>query len=226
MNIVKSWQLNILKIADHDYFCKIGDKSKRVFTNITSIPKELRSCLYINDEDLVECDISNSQPLLFNKFLLENYNFDEDLFNDKYDDIKLYIDLTEKGLLYDYLMNEWGLTNRKEFKKDFFASIFYCKINSNHHKIYSKKFNSLFPNVMALILKMKEGHYNNLSIQLQNLEADIIIKGVSTQLFNENINHYTIHDGIMCYKNDAEYISLLIKEKMSLYSLYPIIKIK
>jgi len=226
MEVFNNWVVNISKIVDGDFFIKKGKNSGRIFTNLTSLPREIRECLYIDDPNkgLVEVDICNSQPLLFNYFLLENFNLEDDIFGDKYEDIRLYIKLTSNGEFYEYLMKEWNIEDRGTFKKNVFGSIFYCRKSSNFRNDYSIKFSKMFPNVMSLILKMKEGNYKNLPIQLQKLEADIIIKGVSSEL--NNIWFSTIHDSVLCYEEDYEMVKDCVVKHINKLGLNPKIKNK
>jgi len=237
IDVFNSWFVNISKILEKDWFISVGINSGRVFTNITSLPRELRSCLYIetpnkgnkkNDvpKSLYEVDIANSQPFLFNKFLLDYYNLEDDIFGEKYEDIRKYISLTSKGELYEYLMNEFGLTDRESFKKQFFGNIFYCKKSSNLSKKQSKMFGELFPNIMSLVLKMKETNYKNLSIQLQKFEVEIIINKISKTLYKNKIEHYTIHDSIMCFDDDKDFVYDLMKKEFNKIDLRPTLKIK
>ena len=235
LDVFNSWMINITKILEKDFFIKVGESSGRIFTNLTSLPKELRECITITPKQgdfekkspkLCDIDISNSQPFLFNKFLLENYDLEDDLFLDKYEDVRLYIRLTSEGKLYEYVMNEIGVDDRELFKKDFFGSIFYCQTKSNLRNLNSKVFEKLFPNVYLLILKMKEGNYKNLALQLQKFEVDVIINNVSKTLFEEGIEHFTIHDSILCYNEDKEIVEALMIKSLRKYGLHPSIKIK
>lgn len=228
--IIENWYINISMILEEDFYMTRSDGSGRIFTNLTSIPRELRECIYIKDnEKLCEIDISNSQPFLFNKFLLENFNYEDDIFGDKYNDVKLYIDQTSKGILYDDLIKLWDYKDdRNLFKKEFFGTIFYCKVTSNFRYEYSKKFSELYPNVMELIIKMKEGNYKNLAIQLQKIESDIMIFKVCYRLSKEapGVWFATIHDSIMCEKKDKEFILMIVKEEFNKQNMFPTLKIK
>ena len=78
---------------------------------------------------------------------------------------------------------------------------------------------------MKLVIKMKEGHHNNLALQLQRLESSIFIKGVASKLCKLDKWFSTIHDSIVCKEEDIELVSSLILEEYSKRGLYPTLKI-
>lgn len=121
-NVIRNWEMNIIKIYNKDWDKSMSTQSGRIFNNITSLPRELRNCLHLSDgEVLTEIDIANSQPFLFNILLSKNFDLDKDLFGDKYDDIRKYMQLTKEGKLYDYLITNWNIeVDRNKFKKLFF----------------------------------------------------------------------------------------------------------
>lgn len=227
-NIIRSWEMNILKIYNKDWDKSMSTQSGRIFNNITSLPRELRSCLYLSDgEVLTEIDIANSQPFLFNILLSKNFDLDKDLFGDNYDDIRKYLQLTKDGKLYDYLITNWNIdVDRNKFKKLFFKHIFYCKIKSNYRYEYSLKFKDEFPNVFDLVIKLKEGSYNNLAIQLQKSEANIIIHRIGVQLMDLGIFFLTVHDSIICRKSDAVKVVEIFTTEFKRIKLNPKLNIK
>lgn len=227
-NVIKNWEMNILKIYHKDWDKSMSTQSGRIFNNITSLPRQLRSCLYLNDgEVLTEIDIANSQPFLFNMLLADNFDLTKDLFGDKYSDVRKYMQLTENGLLYDHLIDNWKVKiDRDQFKKLFFGQVFYCEISSNYKYKYSKLFKAEFPNVFGLIIKLKEGNYKNLSIQLQKREANIIIHHIGAKLMKLGIYFLTVHDSIICRKSDSERVKTIFEKEFKRIKLNPKLNIK
>jgi hypothetical protein len=67
---INSRLISIDKLAEKDYFCKL-DKSGRVHTNLTNLPRDFRKFIAFEGKKLVQLDIANSQPLLFCPLLKE-----------------------------------------------------------------------------------------------------------------------------------------------------------
>lgn len=116
----------------------------RLHTSITSLKREVRSCLSWKGKELVNVDLKNSQPFfslaLFEEkklvslgfpHLLESYNssINYHMFRRyaqicrTYDDIELYRKLVCDGMLYDELGRELGI-ERKKAKKLIFDIFF------------------------------------------------------------------------------------------------------
>jgi hypothetical protein len=225
IEVINNWHINISMLSEKDYFMTKSSTSGRIFNNITSLPRELRTCLYFdNNDEITELDIANSQPFLFNILIDDNFYFERDIFGDKYADVHQYKQLTSDGKLYDYLIDKWDIKmDRNTFKKEFFAKIFYCKLSSNYRYVLSKKFAADFPNVFALVVKLKEGNYNNLAIQLQKKEADIIIYKIGKRLMDLGIWFVTIHDSILCKKQDLTICQKIFEEEFRKLNLFPTI---
>jgi hypothetical protein len=229
IEVINSWYINIRMLSEQDYFMTKSSTSGRIFNNITSLPSELRACLYFNNnnDEITELDIANSQPFLFNILIDDNFYFERDIFGDNYTDVHQYKQLTSNGKLYDHLIDKWNIKmGRKTFKQDFFAKIFFCKLQSNYRYNLSKKFAEDFPNVFALIVKLKEGNYKNLAIQLQKKEADIIIYKIGKRLMDLGIWFVTIHDSILCKKQDLTTCQQIFEEEFRKLNLFPTIKNK
>lgn len=225
--IIKNWDMNINKIDNKDWDNSTSTNTGRFFNNISQMPRELRSTLYNNDgEELVELDIANSQPFLFNQLINENIDLDKSIFNE-YEDVKLYKELTEKGKLYDYIIKKWNIKiDRHLFKKHFFGKIFYCKTKSNYRYEYSKLFMKEFPHVFELIIELKKGDYTNLAKQLQKRESSLIVYQIGKILMQKNIWFITVHDSIICKESDSKEVNDIMKKIFNKNKLNPTIKIK
>ena len=69
-----SWNCSIDMIYNKDWFFVVDKTAGRVHNNITNLSKNFRPFLKFNNQNLIEIDISNSQPLLFN-ILISRYLF-------------------------------------------------------------------------------------------------------------------------------------------------------
>jgi len=86
--IIKKYNLyvrSIRKIYDKNFFIVLDKTGFRVHTNLTNLFKELRQFLIYKGESLINIDISNSQPFLFNmlikKYLKDKNKENEDFFS-------------------------------------------------------------------------------------------------------------------------------------------------
>jgi hypothetical protein len=121
------------RILNGDIYYSIDNTSGRFHSNVTNMARVLRQFLRINDEQLVNLDIKNSQPylstiLLTNpgkvSWLTKNPSFAlllQSLNVSLNQDVKKYISLVISGQIYEYLMDEFTkeglLLNRDETKR-------------------------------------------------------------------------------------------------------------
>jgi len=210
--------------------------SKRVFTTVAMLPRDIRHFVTIAGHKAVNVDVSNSQPFHFLPFL-NDYCL-------KYSnegikpDVKKFNTLVLNNKLYSEVINDLGYTGDKvSFKVDFFKHIFY----SNHrayYKHYARDyFMTEFPTVYKAINYNKEhlnGHYTkpnerfkNFPIALQIEErknvVDNIVKALVSQYPNECF--IPIHDSIFCAEHNANLVSEQMKQVfVNQYGNYPAIK--
>jgi hypothetical protein len=115
----------------------------RVHTNLTNLRSDLRQFLTYQGMSLVNLDLKNSQPLIFASVLNEIYPGDQP------PDVKLYIDLVQRGEFYEYVMSAHGVPvdpeKRAKFKQGLYAQAFYGK-NEQEGEL-TRVFADLFPSV-------------------------------------------------------------------------------
>jgi hypothetical protein len=168
------------------------DEYGRLHTNFTILKKEIRQkYLKINDEDITEIDIGNSQPL-FLALLIKNELDPSD------PEISNYIWLAKQGLFYEHFISKFPNLNRKDVKLLTYKVLFgHNGINS----IENKMFESLFPKIYAYIIEYKKlnENYKSMSHILQKMESDFIFGKVCTEIYQKipDINLITIHDSII-----------------------------
>jgi hypothetical protein len=225
-----SWNCSIDMIHFKDWFFVVDKTAGRVHNNITNLSKNFRPFLKFNNQKLVEIDISNSQPLLFNilisRYLFRYTNYCGIIlpYVPQNSDLRFYKELTEQGKFYEYLMEEFGIyENRSLFKVRFFSKVFYSKENENEEREHFKK---LFPGVADIISYYKKVNYKDLAIQLQRIEADIMINLIVPRLANKNIFILTIHDSILTIPDNVELVKEIIMNEFKKYNLQPTLKIK
>jgi hypothetical protein len=225
-----SWNCSIDMIHFKDWFFVVDKTAGRVHNNITNLSKNFRPFLKFNNQKLVEIDISNSQPLLFNilisRYLFRYTNYCGIIlpYVPQNSDLRFYKELTEQGKFYEYLMEEFGIyEDRSLFKVRFFSKVFYSKEIENEER---EKFKKLFPGVADIISYYKKVNYRDLAIQLQRIEADIMINSIVPRLANRNIFMITIHDSILTTPDNLKLVKEVIMNEFEKYNLQPTLKIK
>jgi len=233
-----SYLIAVDMIEDKAFFQTVDKTAGRVHNNITNLSRQLRPFLRYGNENLIEIDIANSQPFLFNTLIseaLENPSFrlyikdmDGNINLSYVTDLELYKSLTSQGVFYEYLMGKLGIKeDRQEFKLRFFRNVFYSKENPRYVPKERRQFRELFPTVSKIITFYKMEDYKQLAIQLQRKEAEIMINTITKKLAERNIFLLTIHDSILTIPSNSGIVEAVIKSEFkNKYGLEPTIKIK
>jgi len=214
--------------------------TNRVYSSITSFPRECRTYLWYMDRELYYIDIRNSQPFLFLYFILT------ELKGEITDDVQKYIDLVCSGELYEFMMKELGRIDiikkdlsdmtteekwdyevkRTKFKIDFFGKVFF----STERRCWDERkvFDEHFPTVSKVITQMKQdGH--NLSVDLQKFEASIILDKVFYRLATVHGDKYAVpvHDAILCEESIKDVVyGIMMDEIENVIGYRPSLKVE
>lgn len=182
---------SIESIKNSNLFFKF-DEYGRFHTNFTILKKEIRqNYLKIDNEDITEVDIGNSQPL-FLSILIKEEMVSED------PEINKYIWLVKEGLFYEHIISNFPTLSRKDSKLLTYKVLFgHNGINSTENKI----FESLFPKIYNFILDYKKfnDNYKSLSHSLMRKESDFIFGKVVPEIYEKIpfVKLITIHDSIL-----------------------------
>jgi hypothetical protein len=206
--------LSIENINDGNLFFKFDDYG-RMHTNFTILKKEIRqNYLLIENSEIEEIDIKNSQPLFLSLFLKKEIN-NEILKNKEF---ILYNNLIKNGLLYDYIMDKCSeyVKDRNEAKLLIYRVFF----GKNILKIKDNElFNKLFPNIYNYIKEYKQfnNNYKTLSHELQLLESNFIFNTVIKKIYeiDKNIKLITVHDSIIFKKKDKDIVLQIFNDEMN-----------
>lgn len=208
------WLMSIIMIIEKRWIFSIDEKGFRVHTNITNMPKELRSCLIMDDtNDLVELDIPASQ-LLFLAVKLKNlrgkteYKIYKDLvkflIRTVNEDIYTLIG-TDLKLIREDMTLEEKKEVRSAVKGKVFQEILFGKTYSNQMSDYFKK---NYPSVYNYILKLKNPSYRSCSVVLQKEESSYVYGIVIKELvmLKPDIYILTVHDSIIVKRSDLNMV--------------------
>ncbi len=116
--------------------------------------------------------------------------------------------MCQSGTAYEQLHQIFygGKLNQKQrgdFKKKFFGTIFYYRVNVMRNTPEGKAFKNVFPYVFKYIVHMKEKNYNNFAIQMQLLESRLVIGQLSFWMQQKLIPVLSIHYSCLVKAEDA-----------------------
>jgi hypothetical protein len=199
-------------------YIKKGDKVNRWYNSFCSLTSISRKYVKLNGNYFYEMDLSNAQPSLLCKYLIDNYGDDFDT---------NYIEKTSNGEFYESIMNaavEMGiegektwdkelgcktwksLSNRSDVKKLCYQNIFFAQNTSS--KTFSI-FNKLYSNTWRLLNYELNMGDDKLASILQNMEASIFLN------IKPKCNYFTVHDAIYIIdKSFKSFIDNKVKELM------------
>ena len=200
-----------------DFYVTPPMKTKRMFTNLTNLKREYRQFILLNGKPLMETDIVNSQPTfsvpLINQTLKELNGS-----NHVAQDMKLYENLATTGKFYEALAKEAGQDisdeeQRKLFKREFYEKVFFSRVYKSDNKIKTA-FIRLFPSAYTAIKNIKKDDYAKFAVQLQNLEAEMMIYEVLATMIKEGHDVLSIHDSLVVNNLESlRYAESLIQER-------------
>lgn len=203
--------ISIEKIHDHNFFFS-EDKYGRLHTNMTNLKKSIRKkFITIEDFQVEEIDITNSQPKFLLLILKEN-NFDKT----EPIEYKKYRDIVLSGNFYEELMKYCN--NDREASKKLVYKVFFGNnnIQSNENTI----FKNIFPILWEWLVKYKKenGDHRILSWELQKKEANLIFEKICTKIKAQlpEIKLFTVHDSIYYPKQYKEMVEQIFNKEMEI----------
>ena len=196
-----AWTSSVDNLADEStLYAKRNNTNYRLDTNFTNLSSELYEII-LRHNDMVECDLMNSQPA-FLAHILNTQDICES-------ELALYNDLTFGHGLYEYF-RKWGL-DRQRAKKMIFT-VFFGK--NKHQNKYTQIFKEAFPNISNYIGSYKwENGDNAFAILLQTIESRVFIDGIYYKLNELGIPVFTKHDSIAYFHRDKDVVERVIRER-------------
>ena len=141
-------------------------------------------------------------------------------------DVKLFLELVEKGQLYEYLEGAFkkvlgaNFADRKAIKAAVFQVLFTDNRFIGQEEAAPKKlFKNIFPNVYKLFAAYKKGDATVLPRLLQNIEAKLILDIIAKRISKERPKApiYTIHDSLTTTLENLEYFERVMREELEKY---------
>jgi hypothetical protein len=202
---------SIVNIKDKNIYF-IFDDFGRLHTNYTVLKKEIRkNYLTIDNEQIIEIDIKNSQPFFLSKIIKFEMNISDP-------EVKLFVDLVDNGLFYDYFVDKFPVyfsaqtanENRNIAKRLVYKVLFgYNGVKSEQSKMFKEIYPKIFDYIIAT--KKSEKEYKYFSYKLMRMESDFIFGKVVPDIYKKvkGIKLFTVHDSITYpskYKEKVEEI--------------------
>jgi len=224
---VEPHDFGLKAILDGNFYAKRPDIKSRVYTNLTSLPRNHRKYIEIKSKPMLMTDISNSQILLTVPLLHKYWAKKSGIgLISLPDDINAFQKLAESGLFYEAMSTCIGLKlnnadERSDFKKKVFQEIWFSK-NSKRMTAIKRAFKYQFPTVFNIICKLKEDKHNEFAIKLQQFEASILVDKVWKKMYKLGATVLTLHDAIVCSNiADLELAEKLIRDELANYRIEP-----
>ena len=201
---------------DMDRYAETDDYG-RLHHNITGAAKELRPALSMEGKEIFSVDISASQLYFsikgFESYLKMKANTAK-LYQakERFPDSTLFIESVLSGNFYNclnhkLLLSEEGL---KANKINILMPIFSQK-NPKRKSKYFKALTDTFPTFMDYVKTLKKDTYEDAARHLQRVESNIVIRKVAARLLEEKMWFLTIHDAVLCTKNDLDKVHQIIQ---------------
>ena len=207
-----------------DKFATVDNTGNRLHNNLTNIATILRKALNYNGKTLVQCDLKNSQPLLFRVYLNKYPHIPKE-------ELDKYLDVVCNIGFYEFFAKKMGVKlndkNRTEFKKKVFGGVLFDKNRRNLSK-YEKVFKQEFPIIFYCMRDMKKENHADIPINLQKLESHFIFHCIDVLRDKyKNIELLTIHDSICTVEGKEQLIyDVMIEEFQKMFNILPKIKIE
>jgi hypothetical protein len=223
-------------------FSATVDDTGRFYTSLTNLWKNLRHLLLIQNEPLIEIDVSACQPLMLSLMV--------EPFVARHECIR-FRELTESGMLYDEIAKFTGRPRDKA--KRGFLSFLCAEIPRNgFHDLSSKAslrtlilewFQSSFPQIADYLIETKSSAQSRMrmnteirrkagkktsayaitAFEMQRLEAEIMLEGVCTQFLTRYPDEFIapVHDAVLVQEKMRFAAEEILREQFGTRGLKP-----
>jgi hypothetical protein len=172
------------------------DLPGRVYTSFSSTPSVLRKYALIDGEPLVCIDVKACQPFLHATLIEEC------------EERRCYLANVNSGQFYEDLAAEAGIASlsRAKIKERVFQDIYYGPNQLAYHSPVKDAFARRYPRLSTQIALKKSRDFRTLPIEMQHLEAKIVIYTAvaGLKLAHPRIRLLTVHDAVYVPKRHAE----------------------
>lgn len=169
-------------------------KPGRLSTTFSSTPSTMRQYALLDGIPLVCIDVKASQPFLHSTLIPDS------------EEKRRYLESVKSGTFYEDLghAGNWRGSSRDELKEAVFAEVFYGRtLPPEKASPMWTVFRNTYPTLAEAIAYEKRARYQDLSIKMQYLEAEIILHTALPLLKkgDPSIRVLTVHDAIYVAEN-------------------------
>ncbi|CAB4158148.1 hypothetical protein UFOVP695_28 [uncultured Caudovirales phage] len=212
----------IINFSDRRWI-KVSENTGRVFSSMSSLPKECRKHITLHNKSFVEIDVKNSQPSLLLGLMKEsNVNVDKNFIKDVKNATIYSSFILLQGSFYKYDKKNKKMSiyinilkDKAAVKKEFFNSIFF---DWKPQSSLNKKFKELYPNVWQFLKEYHSGPVELAGV-LQKVESDIM------NSIDIKVPFYSIFDAIYLRTSINDNITKVKMEIRKKYFEYTGIKV-
>ena len=235
MDRYNSHMISIERIDVKDFNFRDDKTAGRLHTNLTNFPSDLKQFLKLEGQPLVGRDLISSQPVFLSCMMLKKYKKTE-MPDDVFRFIQLCLDGGKQGDadIYTYIMHQHGITDRKQFKTQFYKQVLFGRVPCQKFPEVTKAFIAEFPSVWAFILQQKsdvkkygDKAHAQLAINLQKHESKLFI-GAAADVMNRGIKVLTLHDALYVIdtpENIALADEIILSRFMEKYGVVPTLSV-
>lgn len=225
-----AWYVTVSDFQLGSHWLSLDAGTGRIFHNITSCPRELRTHLLINREPVAEVDMANAQPF----FLASLYPSD-------HAERRRYVAAVTSGDFYAHIFRRlrnprpWGTTlaqftapettNRDRFKKHFFEKVLFASPPNMGSQVVSA-FATLFPWLHSELCLRGASAVGR---EMQAKEAAFVLGRVLPRIRAElpECKPISVHDGVLCQRRFAGNLQRIFREEcIAEFGIAPEVKIK
>ena len=158
---------------------------------------------------------------------------------DKYDlmglpaDVTRFVKATVDGTVYDILMRDIGVTDRKQFKQWFFQAVLYGRTTADGHCSpeivrLRKAFRTRFPTVWEFVVWMKRDGHEKLAHAMQARESKIVIDSVCGHLqrHHAGVPLISIHDSLLTTPQHLDTVVRVLRNQFEALGVVPALHVE
>lgn len=193
----------ISNLEKKSFFANRNSTNNRLDTNFTNMAKVLTDEI-CKINNLVQLDLCNSQFAILSDIL------EKELFTE---DFEIFKRESYNGTLYEYVMKELKIQDRKTAKTMMFELMFSKETFNSPLKTKLKK---IFPSVVEVVDKYKKDNgYSTFSVMLQKRESEIFIDGIWKKVKKRKLFCITKHDCLIFKKQDLDKVKVIIEKEFN-----------
>lgn len=194
-NLLLNYKWQLAKLENRQFYALRNKTNFRLDHNLTAISKVLLQIIK-DVNDLVEIDIRNSQ------FAIHAFWLRQKMLWHMHEDVRKYYRICSTGVLYDELAKILSIERGEA--KDLMMQLAFSKQGSCGE--LKNRFKEIFPNVLAHIedFKRKKKDSRLFSIELQELEAEIMIDNLYPNIKKQGLLCLTKHDSLIVRRVDIQ----------------------